>query len=489
MSAYVPNSSSRDSKSSFWKAGASVPGSIKPVYGAQHPPMTHKPKSESPKKEERVRGSKSDAFVNFENSTSDAWDDGDDDLLQMASVQMSLRDVRSSANAVLEHHSKQINSHRGSLPDGDGTMSPGSSHPHGGGPGIGVRLNSYKTPKTSHICCVQPSLVDREAAKAEKFKTLLAETNIDLDDLRQLSWSGIPTSVRPVTWKILAGYLPPNADRRAATLERKRKEYFGFIDQYYETRYNDMHEDTFRQILKDIPRMTTLAHLMKHKVVQQIFERILFIWAIRHPASGYVQGINDLVTPFFVVFLSEYISNDIEAENCDINELPKATLDIIEADSFWCTTKLLDGIQDNYTFAQPGIQMKVNALQELIKRIDAPLHKHLVSHNVEYLQFSFRWMNNLLMREIPLRCTIRLWDTYLSEVNGFADFHLYVCASFLVQFSSDILRERDFQGILMFLQNLPTRHWNNKEISEIMAEAYKLKYMFADAPNHLMKKS
>jgi hypothetical protein len=27
---------------------------------------------------------------------------------------------------------------------------------------------------------------------------------------------------------------------------------------------------------------------------------------MRHPASGYVQGINDLATPFFVVFLSEY---------------------------------------------------------------------------------------------------------------------------------------------------------------------------------------
>ena len=35
----------------------------------------------------------------------------------------------------------------------------------------------------------------------------------------------------------------------------------------------------------------------------------MYIWAIRHPASGYVQGINDLVTPFFVVFLSEYIEN------------------------------------------------------------------------------------------------------------------------------------------------------------------------------------
>lgn len=36
-------------------------------------------------------------------------------------------------------------------------------------------------------------------------------------------------------------------------------------------------------------------------------ERVLYVWAIRHPASGYVQGINDLVTPFFEVFLSAYI--------------------------------------------------------------------------------------------------------------------------------------------------------------------------------------
>ena len=42
-----------------------------------------------------------------------------------------------------------------------------------------------------------------------------------------------------------------------------------------------------------------------------------------------------------------------------------------------------------------------------------PLHSHLECNNVEYLQFAFRWKNNLLMREMPLRCTIRLWDTYL----------------------------------------------------------------------------
>jgi len=33
---------------------------------------------------------------------------------------------------------------------------------------------------------------------------------------------------------------------------------------------------------------------------------------MRHPASGYVQGINDIVTPFLIVFLSEYCTINLE---------------------------------------------------------------------------------------------------------------------------------------------------------------------------------
>ena len=52
--------------------------------------------------------------------------------------------------------------------------------------------------------------------------------------------------------------------------------------------------------------------------MQEIFERILYIWAIRHPASGYVQGINDLVTPFFLVFLEEYCAEGQEVSDLDV---------------------------------------------------------------------------------------------------------------------------------------------------------------------------
>lgn len=41
------------------------------------------------------------------------------------------------------------------------------------------------------------------------------------------------------------------------------------------------------------------------------------------------------------------------------------------------------------------------------------------------------------------------------------------------------------QGLMILLQNLPTQNWTNSHISLLVAEAYRLKFMFADAPNHL----
>ena len=110
-------------------------------------------------------------------------------------------------------------------------------------------------------------------------------------------------------------------------------------------------------------------------------ERILYIWSIRHPASGYVQGINDLTTPFFVVFLSdeckipstllttvkETVEGVVEYDSTQISEELIAR---VEADTYWCFSKLLDGIQDNYTFSQPGIQRMIYKLRELIFRVD-----------------------------------------------------------------------------------------------------------------------
>ncbi|XP_053718425.1 TBC1 domain family member 22A isoform X2 [Synchiropus splendidus] len=501
----------------------------------------HKPSPATPGKPKKAT-----TFQEFESITSDAWDvgDDDDDLLAMAAQNLNIEVVMETANKVIENHSKLQERQRlddsadmeqrpedvqeevaedeeedeedeedrvveGTVPSTeasfasqnspytDGRMVKSHSEAPIGSPKDAdehaalhrQRSLPHRPPVIPLVARMAdqntsgtPAMTEREASRLDKFKQLLAGPNTDLEELRKLSWSGIPRQVRPITWKLLSGYLPANAERRESVLQRKRQEYFGFIQQYYDSRNDEHHQDTYRQIHIDIPRTNPLIPLFQQASVQEIFERILFIWAIRHPASGYVQGINDLVTPFFVVYVFEYIEEEVE--NFDVSSLQEEALRNIEADSFWCMSKLLDGIQDNYTFAQPGIQKKVKALEELVSRIDESVHRHMHHYEVEYLQFAFRWMNNLLMRELPLRCTIRLWDTYQAEPEGFSHFHLYVCAAFLVRWRKEILEEKDFQGLMILLQNLPTMHWGNEEVSVLLAEAYRLKFAFADAPNH-----
>ena len=51
---------------------------------------------------------------------------------------------------------------------------------------------------------------------------------------------------------------------------------------------------------------------------QDSITRLLFVWAFRHKACGYVQGINDLVTPFMAVFLEEKCKSKSPVSNEEV---------------------------------------------------------------------------------------------------------------------------------------------------------------------------
>ena len=161
-----------------------------------------------------------------------------------------------------------------------------------------------------------------------------------------------------------------------------------------------------RQILLDVPRTHKEYAFFRLPSIQKSLERLLYVWSVRHPASGYVQGMNDLATPFMLVFFAP-----LDGSGADDALLTRFTADTLtsaellerEADCFWCFSKLLDGIQEHYIFAQPGIQRAIYRLQELVRRIDAPLCAHLEAQGLVFIQFAFRWMNNMLMREFPIQ--------------------------------------------------------------------------------------
>ncbi|GAA5977394.1 hypothetical protein JCM10908_004963 [Rhodotorula pacifica] len=315
----------------------------------------------------------------------------------------------------------------------------------------------------------------RENRRKRKFLQVLegekeGGENVDLAELRKLAWSGVPNELRPMVWQLLLGYLPAPTARRATTLARKRSEYASLVKQAFSRGVKGLDGPLWHQISIDVPRTRPGVALWQAEATQRSLERVLYVWAIRHPASGYVQGINDLVTPFFQVFLASYI--DADPETFDVSVLAPEVLEALEADSFWCLSKLLDGIQDNYIFAQPGIQRLVKKMETLCARVDAPLAAHLKEQGVEFIQFAFRWMNCLLMRELSVKNIVRMWDTYLAEGgDAFSEFHLYVCLAFLVRWS-DQLREMDFQSIIMFLQSLPTQDWSDKDTELLLSEAF-----------------
>lgn len=94
------------------------------------------------------------------------------------------------------------------------------------------------------------------------------------------------------------------------------------------------------QVSVDVPRTAPEVPCFQQPALQAALRRLLFIWGVRHPASGYVQGVNDLATPFFAVFLSEYLAGPMAG--WDVGALPAAQLLTAEADTYWCLCKLVE---------------------------------------------------------------------------------------------------------------------------------------------------
>lgn len=86
----------------------------------------------------------------------------------------------------------------------------------------------------------------------------------------------------------------------------------------------------------------------------------------------------------------------------DVEELDPSLLLQAEADVFWCLSKLVDDVQDNYTELQPGVHKIINKMRRLIEQADAAVLQHLETLDINFMDFAYRWVSCYLTREFSL---------------------------------------------------------------------------------------
>ncbi|KAK8838694.1 hypothetical protein M9Y10_032733 [Tritrichomonas musculus] len=328
--------------------------------------------------------------------------------------------------------------------------------------------------------------------REQLFLSLITAPVVDLEKIRSVSWAGVPDKFRATVWRLFLDYEPVNSTIRESTLQHKRTDYFDCVDRVFSQPqrhlWTNSQKQTESQILRDLPR--TSNALLRTERVMLIFTRILFTWSVRHPASGYVQGMNDLLRPFFFVFLADKREGDVSKvehlENLD--EFSDDIMKEIEADCFWCFSKLLDGLQDLYTKDQPGLYKMLDSLQVVIERVDPTLANHIKEEDIQYQEFAFRWMNCLLVREFSTALIFRLWDSYLSNHHKISYTHVYTCAALLTKMS-DTLSVASHSDFVIQIQSIDPEQWTVADMDEIIAQAYVYERMFSQAQSHLRSAS
>ncbi|KAK6255442.1 hypothetical protein SCA6_016747 [Theobroma cacao] len=143
---------------------------------------------------------------------------------------------------------------------------------------------------------------------------------------------------------------------------------------------------TLHRIVVDVVR--TDSHLEFYEDTRNLarMSDILAVYAWVDPATGYCQGMSDLLSPFVVLFEDN-------------------------ADAFWCFEMLLRRMRENFQMEGPtGVMKQLQALWHILELTDREIFAHLSNIGAESLHFAFPMLLVLFRRELSFNEALRMWE-------------------------------------------------------------------------------
>ncbi|XP_055801717.1 uncharacterized protein LOC129870867 isoform X1 [Solanum dulcamara] len=144
---------------------------------------------------------------------------------------------------------------------------------------------------------------------------------------------------------------------------------------------------TLHQIVVDVVRTDSHLEFYEDRKNLARMSDILAVYAWVDPATGYCQGMSDLLSPFVVLFEDN-------------------------ADAFWCFEMLLRRMRENFQMEGPtGVMKQLQALWHIVELTDREMFSHLSSIGAESLHFAFRMLLVLFRRELSFNEVLCMWET------------------------------------------------------------------------------
>ncbi|XP_022880377.1 small G protein signaling modulator 1-like isoform X2 [Olea europaea var. sylvestris] len=138
---------------------------------------------------------------------------------------------------------------------------------------------------------------------------------------------------------------------------------------------------TLHQIVVDVVRTDNHLEFYEDKKNLARMSDILAVYAWVDPATGYCQGMSDLLSPFVVLFEDN-------------------------ADAFWCFEMLLRRMMEGPT----GVMKQLQTLWHILELTDREMFSHLSQIGAESLHFAFRMLLVLFRRELSFSDALRMWE-------------------------------------------------------------------------------
>ncbi len=276
----------------------------------------------------------------------------------------------------------------------------------------------------------------QEMASLDEFADLLnAEVRVDVLKLREQAALGCPDSIRGDVWKYLLGVQQPDQAQSSSELATLKRRYQG------QAKEEEIDADVLRRLKGECSRYQKARSKLFQANIQQTLESIVSSFLRNHRSKEYSSSMVPLVGPFVACLASEF-------------------------EIYYCFERL-QTMMDEY-FVQKSLSQRLAQFHLLFRSLLPELYYHFEEEEIEFREWASAWFQNLLSKELPLECVLRLWDTYFSSDEGL-ELHTYVCLAIL-KLCKESMDEHEHSEIRAHLLRLP-----NLDMDQILSLAFSLR--------------